>query len=330
LDPHNSEALASKEAIDYWMPVDLYVGGAEHAVLHLLYARFWHKVLYDLGIVNTIEPFQRLVNQGMITSFAYQRADKTLVATDEVEEIAPDTYVEKATGEKLERVIAKMSKSLKNVINPDEIINDYGADAMRTYEMFMGPLQVSKPWATTGLSGVYRFLDRVWRLTERTISEDAPSEYMLKVLHKTIKKVTKDTNSLDFNTAISQMMILVNELYKIEDLPRSIWEALILMLAPYVPHLAEELWEMAGHKPSVANQNWPKYREELTIDDEVEIVIQINGKLRAKIQTAKGIAKDAILSEAMKQERIIELTEGKTIIKTIVVPDKLVNIVVKG
>jgi leucyl-tRNA synthetase len=238
--------------------------------------------------------------------------------------------VEKATGEKLERVIAKMSKSLKNVINPDEIINDYGADAMRTYEMFMGPLQVSKPWATTGLSGVYRFLDRVWRLTERTISEDAPSEYMLKVLHKTIKKVTKDTNSLDFNTAISQMMILVNELYKIEDLPRSIWEALILMLAPYVPHLAEELWEMAGHKPSVANQNWPKYREELTIDDEVEIVIQINGKLRAKIQTAKGIAKDAILSEAMKQERIIELTEGKTIIKTIVVPDKLVNIVVKG
>jgi leucyl-tRNA synthetase len=153
---------------------------------------------------------------------------------------------------------------------------------------------------------------------------------MLKVLHKTIKKVTKDTNSLDFNTAISQMMILVNELYKIEDLPRSIWEALILMLAPYVPHLAEELWEMAGHKPSVANQNWPKYREELTIDDEVEIVIQINGKLRAKIQTAKGIAKDAILSEAMKQERIIELTEGKTIIKTIVVPDKLVNIVVKG
>jgi leucyl-tRNA synthetase len=330
LDPHNSEALASKEAIDYWMPVDLYVGGAEHAVLHLLYARFWHKVLYDLGIVNTIEPFQRLVNQGMITSFAYQRADKTLVATDEVEEIAPDTYVEKATGEKLERVIAKMSKSLKNVINPDEIINDYGADAMRTYEMFMGPLQVSKPWATTGLSGVYRFLDRVWRLTERTISEDAPSEYMLKVLHKTIKKVTKDTNSLDFNTAISQMMILVNELYKIEDLPRSIWEALILMLAPYVPHLAEELWEMAGHKPSVANQNWPKYREELTIDDEVEIVIQINGKLRAKIQTTKGIAKDAILSEAMKQERIIELTEGKTIIKTIVVPDKLVNIVVKG
>lgn len=330
LDPHNTEALASKESIDYWMPVDLYVGGAEHAVLHLLYARFWHKVLYDLGIVNTVEPFQRLVNQGMITSFAYQRADKTLVATDEVEEVAPETYVEKATGEKLERVIAKMSKSLKNVINPDEIIKDYGADAMRTYEMFMGPLQVSKPWATTGLSGVYRFLDRVWRLTERPISDEAPSEYMLKILHKTIKKVSKDTDSLDFNTAISQMMILVNELYKTEDLPRSLWEALILMLAPYVPHLAEELWEMAGHEPSVAIQKWPEYREELTIDDEVEVVIQINGKVRAKIHAAKGTAKEELLSEAMEQERIIELTEGKTIIKTIVVPDKLVNIVVKG
>jgi leucyl-tRNA synthetase len=330
LDPHNTEELASKVAIDYWMPVDLYVGGAEHAVLHLLYARFWHKVLYDLQVVNTVEPFQRLVNQGMITSFAYQRADKTLVATDEVEEVAVDTYVEKATGEKLERVVAKMSKSLKNVINPDEIINDYGADAMRMYEMFMGPLEVSKPWATTGLSGVFRFLDRVWRLTERPLSDSEPDEAILKTLHKTIKKVTKDTGSLDFNTAISQMMILVNELYKIEDLPRSVWEPLILMLAPYVPHLAEELWEMAGHEASVANQVWPTYREELTIDDEVEIVIQINGKLRAKIQAAKGTDRETILSEAMAQERIVELTEGKTVVKTIVVPDKLVNIVVKN
>ena len=330
LDPHNTEELASKAAIDYWMPVDLYVGGAEHAVLHLLYARFWHKVLYDLQVVNTVEPFQRLVNQGMITSFAYQRADKTLVATDEVEEVAVDTYVEKATGEKLERVVAKMSKSLKNVINPDEIINDYGADAMRMYEMFMGPLEVSKPWATTGLSGVFRFLDRVWRLTERPLSDSEPDEAILKTLHKTIKKVTKDTGSLDFNTAISQMMILVNELYKIEDLPRSVWEPLILMLAPYVPHLAEELWEMAGHEASVANQVWPTYREELTIDDEVEIVIQINGKLRAKIQAAKGTDRETILSEAMAQERIVELTEGKTVVKTIVVPDKLVNIVVKN
>ena len=330
LDPHNTEVLASDEAINYWMPVDLYVGGAEHAVLHLLYARFWHKVLYDLGIVNTAEPFQRLVNQGMITSFAYQRADKTLVAVDEVEETAPDTYIEKATGEPLERVIAKMSKSLKNVINPDEIIRDWGADAMRMYEMFMGPLEVSKPWATTGLSGVFRFLDRVWRLTEREISDHEPSADLRKVLHKTIKKVTHDTGSLDFNTAISQMMILVNELYKVDDLPREIWETLILLLAPYVPHLAEELWEMAGHEPSVANQKWPQYQEELTIDDEIELVIQVNGKVRAKLQVAKGLSKETLQTLATEHDRIRELTDGKSIIKTIVVPDKLVNIVVKG
>jgi leucyl-tRNA synthetase len=330
LDPDNTHTLASPEAIDYWMPVDLYVGGAEHAVLHLLYARFWHKVLYDLGIVNTSEPFKRLVNQGMITSFAYQRKDKTLVPVDEVEESSPDTYVEKATGETLERVIAKMSKSLKNVINPDEIIHDYGADAMRMYEMFMGPLEVSKPWATTGLSGVYRFLDRVWRLTEREVSEEAPSNELLKLLHKTIKKVTKDTDSLDFNTAISQMMILVNELYKTESLPRVVWETLILLLAPYVPHLAEELWVLAGHQPSIANQKWPEYQEELTIDDEIELVIQINGKVRSKIQVPLGLPKETLQDLAMKEERIIDLTTGKNIVKTIVVPDKLVNIVVKG
>lgn len=330
LDPHNTEALASKEAIDYWMPVDLYVGGAEHAVLHLLYARFWHKVLYDLGIVHTIEPFQRLVNQGMITSFAFQRADKTLVATDEVEEIAPETYVEKATGERLERVIAKMSKSLKNVINPDEIIADYGADAMRTYEMFMGPLQVSKPWATTGLSGVFRFLDRIWRLTERELCDNEPSGELLRTLHKTIKKVTKDTANLDFNTAISQMMILVNELYKAEDLPRKVWEPFILLLAPYVPHLAEELWQMAGHEPSVSKAAWPSYIEELTIDDEIELVIQVNGKVRAKEMVAKGTDKEQLLSLAMAHERILEWIDGKTVVKTIVVPDKLVNIVIKG
>ena len=330
LDPNNREALASKESIDYWMPVDLYVGGAEHAVLHLLYARFWHKVLYDLGVVNTVEPFQRLVNQGMITSFAYQRSDKTLVAVDEVEETSSETYVEKATGEKLERVIAKMSKSLKNVINPDEIIHDYGADAMRMYEMFMGPLEVSKPWATTGLSGVYRFLDRVWRLTDRPISDAEPPTELLKTLHKTIKKVTNDTQSLNFNTAISQMMILVNELYKVDEVPRMVWETLILLLAPYVPHLSEELWTLAGHEPSIANEQWPAYKEELTVDDEVEVVVQVNGKLRAKMHVEKGLQKGVLQQMAMEQERIIELTQGKTIVKTIVVPDKLVNIVVKG
>ncbi len=330
LDPHNTEAMASEEKIDYWMPVDLYVGGAEHAVLHLLYARFWHKVLFDIGLVKDAEPFKRLVNQGMITSFAFQREDKSLVPSDEVEEVGTDAYIEKATGKTLDRVIAKMSKSLKNVINPDDIINDFGADAMRMYEMFMGPLEVSKPWATAGLSGVYRFLDRVWRLTEKELSDESPSKELLKTLHKTIKKVSEDTNSLNFNTAISQMMILVNELYKTDTLPRSIWEPFILLLCPYVPHLSEELWQIAGHEPSATKQQWPVYDESLTVDDTVEVVVQINGKLRAKFEQAKGLDKETLLKEAMSMERIIELIEGKTIIKTIVVPDKLVNIVVKG
>jgi leucyl-tRNA synthetase len=329
LDPHNSQEFASQEAINYWMPVDLYVGGAEHAVLHLLYARFWHKVLYDLKLVNTVEPFQRLVNQGMITSFAFQRKDKTLVPSDEVEERGEESFFEKASGERLERVVAKMSKSLKNVINPDEIIAEYGADAMRMYEMFMGPLEVSKPWTTTGIMGVYRFLDRLWRLAERPIVDEEPSENILKTLHKTIKKVDHDTANLLFNTAIAQMMVMVNELYKIDTLPRSIWESFILTIAPYVPHMAEELWERAGHAPSVANAKWPAYVEELTIDDELEIVVQINGKVRVRFNAAKGSSREALLETAMASERIQELTQDKEIIKTIIVPDKLVNIVVK-
>lgn len=330
IDPKNTERFVSEEKEKYWMPVDLYVGGAEHAVLHLLYARFWHEVLYDLGFVATKEPFQRLVNQGMITSFAYQRADKSLVPTDMVEESAPDQYVEKATGEKLERVVAKMSKSLKNVINPDEIITEFGADSMRMYEMFMGPLEVSKPWATTGLSGVYRFLDRVWRLQEeRTISDEEPSEEILKVLHKTIKKVTHDTDTLNFNTAISQMMVLVNELYKIDTLPRVVWETLIKLLGPYVPHLAEELWQLCGNEPTLANVPWPLYDESLTVDSEVAIVFQVNGKVRSKAVVEKGTEKEELLRLAKSDERILTWLEGKTIVKEIVVADKLVNLVIK-
>jgi leucyl-tRNA synthetase len=247
-----------------------------------------------------------------------------------VEEKSPDLFIEKATGEELERVVAKMSKSLKNVINPDEIINEFGADSMRMYEMFMGPLEVSKPWATTGLSGVYRFLDRIWRLYEdRPLSEEAPSEELLKTLHKTIKKVTYDTNTLNFNTGISQMMVLVNELYKVDTLPRIVWEALIKMLSPYVPHLAEELWEKAGHEPSLANVAWPAYDEKLTIDSEVEMVFQINGKVRAKEVVEKGMAKDELLAMAKANEKIVSWLEGKTIVKEIVVQDKLVNIVIR-
>lgn len=330
LDPNNTKQFVSAEKEAYWMPVDLYVGGAEHAVLHLLYARFWHKVLFDLGLVSTSEPFKRLINQGMITSYAFQRKDKSLVPTDMVEEKETDVFVEKATGEVLERVIAKMSKSLKNVINPDEIISEYGADSMRMYEMFMGPLEVSKPWATTGLVGVYRFLDRIYRLfEERAIADEEPSDELNRTLHKTIKKVTWDTNTLNFNTAISQMMVLVNELYKIDVLPKVVAETLVKLLGPYVPHLAEELWERLGHSTSLSTAAWPQFVEELTVDNQIEMVFQINGKVRSKTTVPKGFGKDEVLAMAKRDEKLASWLEGKTIVKEIVVVDKLVNIVVK-
>ncbi|HPX28192.1 MAG TPA: leucine--tRNA ligase [Sphaerochaeta sp.] len=330
LDPHNTERFTGKEAEEYWMPVDLYVGGAEHAVLHLLYARFWHMVLFDLGLVSTEEPYQRLINQGMITSYAYQRKDKSLVPTDEVTEIAPETWIETATGEPLERVIAKMSKSLKNVINPDDIIHEYGADSMRMYEMFMGPLEVSKPWATAGLVGIYRFLDRIWRLYDEVeIVDEEPNEELLRTLHKTIRKVTEDTRDLAFNTAISQMMVLVNELYKEDVFPRSVAETFVKLLSPYVPHLAEELWEKLGHAPSISKVQWPVWDEELTFDANIEVVFQVNGKVRSKTMVEKGVSKETLLSLAKDDAKIRSWLEGKTIVKEIVVPDKLVNLVVK-
>lgn len=330
LDPHNEKEFCSREKERYWMPVDLYIGGVEHAVLHLLYARFWHKVLFDLGLVSTSEPFQRLVNQGMITSYAYERKDKSLVPVDEVEEVGPDRFVEKATGEPLARVVAKMSKSLKNVINPDSIVQDYGADSMRMYEMFMGPLQVSKPWSATGLIGVFRFLDRIWRLgDERELTDEAPSTELLKTLHKTIKKVTEDTRSLDFNTAIAQMMVLVNEMYKASALNRVVWESLILMLAPYVPHLAEELWQRAGHDESLFRHSWPEYESKYTVDDTVSIVVSVNGKVRGKLEADRSITNEQLLALAKADEKIQALLQGKTIVKEIVVPLKLVNFAVK-
>lgn len=330
LDPKNTKSFADPEKIEYWMPVDLYVGGQEHAVLHLLYARFWHKVLFDLNIVNTTEPFQRLINQGMITSFAYQRKNKSLVSIDMVEETDPDVFIEKATGEKLERVIAKMSKSLKNVINPDDIIHSFGADSMRMYEMFMGPLQVSKPWATSGLSGVHRFLDRVWRLaSERPVENSDAPESLRKLLHKTIKKVSLDTAALEFNTAIAQMMIFINELYKASSLYKEIWEPFILLLAPYAPHIAEEIWEKIGNNPSIANQPWPEWDEEMTRENVTEVVFQVNGKVRAKVELPVGMDQEALKEQAFANERIQEWTKGKSIIKVIAVPNKLVNIVVR-
>lgn len=329
IDPKNSTRFVSQEKENYWLPVNLYVGGAEHAVLHLLYSRFWHHVLYDLGLVSTPEPFKRLVNQGMITSFAYQRANKTLVPSDLVEE-KDGKYYSKEDGEELTQVIAKMSKSLKNVVNPDDFIRDYGADSVRMYEMFMGPLTESKPWATQGFIGVYRFLDKVWKLaTEKEIKDIEPTKEVEKLMHKTIKKVTQDTSSLNFNTAISQMMVFVNELSKTPILPKVALENLVLLLSPYTPHLAEELWQMLGHEPSVSKESWPLWDEEKTKDEEIELVIQINGKLRARIKTSAQSSKEDLLNTAKNDETVQKWLEGKEIIKEIVVPGKLVNIVVK-
>ena len=329
IDPVNDKCFCDSEKEKYWMPVDLYVGGTEHAVLHLLYSRFWHKVLYEAGLVSTPEPFHRLVNQGMITSFAYKNKDSILIPTDDVEERDGGFY-QISTGDKVEQVVAKMSKSLKNVINPDDIIRDYGADTMRLYEMFMGPLELSKPWSTNGTIGVYRFLDRIWRIaTEKKIEEiEVPLE-LNKLLHRTVKKVTEDTASLGFNTAISQMMVLVNEANKLDVVPKQLLETLALLLSPYTPHLAEELWEMLGHKPSISKEKWPTYDPALCVDDTIEMVVQVNGKLRSRIEMPKAASKEEMIESAKKDEKIIPWLEGKTIVKEIAVPGKLVNIVVK-
>ncbi|MBN1615667.1 MAG: leucine--tRNA ligase [Spirochaetales bacterium] len=340
LDPKNPREAAAKDKIDYWLPVDLYVGGAEHAVLHLLYSRFWHKVLFDLGLVSTAEPFKRLINQGMITSFAYQRKNKTLVPVDEVREIpgSTDEFEEIATGEPLERVIAKMSKSLKNVINPDDVIREYGADSCRMYEMFMGPLEVSKPWSTQGLIGVSRFLEKVWALSERPMTgnlsdpitdESTPEAAALtKALHKTIKKVTADTASLNFNTAISQMMIFINELSRSPSIPRALWKTFVLLISPYAPHLGEELWQKLGYTTSNTYETWPAYEERLCVDDSVTVVVQVNGKLRDKFDTVRDAPKETLEKAALETPGAVRFMEGKSAKKIIVVPNKLVNIVI--
>ncbi|MGA2761844.1 MAG: leucine--tRNA ligase [Spirochaetia bacterium] len=293
LDPKNDAALASREKIDYWMPVDLYVGGAEHAVLHLLYSRFWHKFLFDIGVVNTDEPFTRLINQGMI----------------------------------LGEGGVKMSKSLGNVINPDDIVSTYGADTMRIYEMFMGPLEVSKPWSTRGIAGVKRFLEKIWRTAELPLTDEEPPDSHLRLLMKTIKKVSQDTGKLEFNTAIAQMMIFMNEVSSLQRLPRKLWQPFVLLLAPYAPHVAEELWEKAGGRPSVSTQHWPEWVEELTVEDLVEVVFQINGKIRAKESLPAGLSEEQIREKALGNARIRELLDGKEIRRIIVVPGKLVNVV---
>jgi leucyl-tRNA synthetase len=298
IDPKNDNAFVGRDKEKYWMPVDLYVGGAEHAVLHLLYSRFWHKVLFDLGHVSTPEPFMRLVNQGMI--------------------LGEDSQ--------------KMSKSRGNVIPIDVPVAEFGADTLRVFEMFMGPLDMVKPWNTRGAEGVYRFLGRVWRLFcdedgKLLLDESEPSGTLLKVLHQTIKKVGEDTDALAFNTAISQMMIFVNEVTAQEQRPRKLLEPFVLLLAPYAPHLAEELWEKVGHSQSLAYEPWPKFEPSLLKEDTVTIVLQVNGKLRDRVEAPTQISQKDLEALALANDRVKDHLAGKQVKKVVVVPGKLVNIV---
>jgi leucyl-tRNA synthetase len=338
LDPNNDLAPWSQESERYWMPVDLYVGGVEHAVLHLLYARFWHKVLYDCGLVHTAEPFQKLFNQGMVLAYSYRDARGKYYHPSEVDELEDGRVLAKATGEELQAQVEKMSKSKLNVVNPDEVIERYGADAMRLYEMFMGPLDVQKPWQMKGVEGVNRFLQRVWRLVvdEKTgalnhklTDAAAGSEPTLeRTLHKTIKKVTEDTESLQMNTAIAQMMIFVNQATASATLPRDAVTTFLRLLAPYAPHICEELWQRIVNRDLIAHANWPVHDESLCVDDMVPIVVQINGKKRDELQVPKDADNATLERLALASERVGKFLEGQQPRRVIVVPGRLVNIVI--
>ncbi|TWI56902.1 leucine--tRNA ligase [Halalkalibacter nanhaiisediminis] len=302
IDPNNTEALADPEKLKKWLPVDIYIGGAEHAVLHLLYARFWHKVLYDIGVVTTKEPFQKLYNQGMIL------------------------------GENNE----KMSKSKGNVVNPDDVVASHGADTLRLYEMFMGPLDGSIAWSTNGLDGSRRFLDRVWRLfvdeetgeLSKAIQDVPAEESFARVYHQSVKKITEDMTELRFNVAISQMMVFINEGYKQDVLPRDLMEGFVRMLSPIVPHLAEELWEKLGHAETISYESWPTFDEAMLVENEIEVVVQINGKVKAKLVIPADSSREQMEEVAKQDEKVQEAIGNKTIRKVIAVPGKLVNIVV--
>ncbi|MCE5341561.1 MAG: leucine--tRNA ligase [Planctomycetaceae bacterium] len=302
LDPKNNQAAWEKQKEKYWMPVDLYIGGAEHAVLHLLYSRFWHKLLFDLGYVSTPEPFKKLINQGMILGQDNQ----------------------------------KMSKSRGNVVNPDKVIDEYGADSMRLYEMFMGPLEATKPWSMQGVEGVHRFLNKFWRcvvdeqtgLIHSSIKDVDADEETLRLLHQSIKKVTQNIDTFRFNTAISQMMIFVNHLIKLETRPKKTIEAFVLILAPLAPHIAEEIWQMLGHTNTLAYETWPKFDENLAKEKEIELAVQVLGKIKDKIVVSAEADEDEIKQKALACEKVASSIAGKEIKKIIVIKSRLVNIVI--
>ncbi|HOD48542.1 MAG TPA: leucine--tRNA ligase [Candidatus Hydrogenedentes bacterium] len=334
-DARNDCQAWSEAAESYWMPVDLYVGGAEHAVLHLLYARFWHKVLYDAGYVSTKEPFTKLFNQGMILAYSYQDAAGKYYYPNQVEQRGNE-WVVKKTGAPVFTQIEKMSKSRYNVVNPDDVVRELGADSMRLYEMFMGPLDRDKPWTDEGVQGVHRFLRRAWSVfvaengsLNPKIVETGGEVSAKKVLHNAIKAVTADIEEMSFNTAISRMMEFVNEATKAARIDREDAETFVLVLAPFAPHMAEELWERLGHTTTLAYEPWPKYDESLLTEDTVDIAVQVLGKLRGIVKVPVDASKDQILAAAKSEPNVQRHLEGKNIVKEIYVPGKLVNLVVK-
>jgi leucyl-tRNA synthetase len=330
IDPTNDEEPFSKVKENYWMPVDLYVGGAEHAVLHLLYSRFWHKVLFDLGIVSTDEPYQKLFNQGMILAFAYETASGSKVTSDLVDE-KEGKYFHTQTGEELKQIVAKMSKSLKNVVNPDDVVASYGADSLRLYEMFMGPLDATKPWTDTGVKGVSNFLKRVYFFFAEpaNIVEGAEDKETLKILHQTIKKVGDDVEDMKFNTAISQMMIFTNHCYKVKKVTRETAETFAQVLAPFAPHIAEELWSMYGNEPSISQKPWPVVNESYLVEDTFAYPVSFNGKTRFNLELPIDMPVAEIEKVALANESSLRWMEGKQIVKVIIVPKKIINIVLK-
>ncbi len=327
IDPHNDSCFADYRLLEHWLPVDLYVGGAEHAVLHLLYARFWHKVLYDCGLVPTKEPFGKLFHQGMILGQAYKNSRGVLIPADEV--TYKDNVPYGPQGDKLTVIIAKMSKSLRNVVNPDDIIKSHGADALRIYEMFMGPLAEAKPWSTSGIDGSKRWLDRVWRLIAESGKVDAAAAAapLARSYHTMVKKVTADIDELAFNTAISQMMIFVNDCYAADSLPLEYAEGFVKCLSAFAPHMGEELWQKLGHSGTIAYQSWPVYDEKYLVADTVEIVVQVNGKLRGRLTVPAGTDQQTLQDQAVGIEAVAKQLAGHTIRKVVFIKDKIINIV---
>lgn len=334
LDPHNDREFVSKEAENYWMPVDIYVGGAEHAVLHLLYARFWHKVLYDIGAVSTKEPFRKLFNQGMILAFSYRDAAGHYFEPGDVVERDGKHY---GDGRELSRQVEKMSKSRFNVVNPDDVVDEYGADSMRLYEMFMGPLDVAKPWQMGGVSGVRRFLDRAWRIVcgeDDTLhplvraDAEAPAD-LLRLRHKTVGVVTEDIENLRFNTAIARLMEMANGLTAAAVRPREVVETFVKLLSPFAPHLAEELWGKLGHDGTLAYAPWPDFDPRLALQQTQEYVVQVNGKVRHRFHGEARLDGPALLAAAKAERQVAALLAGKIIVKEIGIPGRLVNFVVR-